>query len=950
MNFRILKAISAAVVISAGVIVTAQDTQTLRNQAEEKLKVKDSASAVELFQKAISSAGDNIEAKKQIHNRLAWVYAWGMSSNHFDKAAEEMVESSKLEKDPSKRSAILRSAADYLNRIQGNDGKKIVEIISPIVRESDVNVPEKVACYLVLANAASRHDMAASMKYIDEAASLDCDSASMKNIRFAASGILMRQTEPDYDGAVVQLKKLVDSPKVDGRDKVVAQLETGRILSAGKKPRLENANAELKKVAEMPGASADDKAGASMLLADNSLKLKIPDYESAVAAYRSVAADTLVNRSARKDAAFKQIRVMRDNLRMDKKDILSAYESMWKIPDLDFRQRRDISASQGDYLLAQNEYAEARKAYARFLDTDKEKDAANVAAGYIAKVDAAEGRFDAAVEGYKKAGRFADAATVLFGINKKAEANRLLADAVKDSVNAKQNLAALMRLNSFRDASALLEGELKPIIDANPSLADEIYGSKLRTAMEYAAYEFVETTVPLILKSGIDKRPKDYAFTLLYQINAFAQMGRNDDTMRCIEAAAKDEKVTLPEFQFRFKVLSDALKANSRKAASEAAAKNVDAFKSRLDVKLIPKTLSDAASSAVMLNRREIAEGIEDARKALYAPMPNKKADCPYVDGLSGDISGWMASDIVKKKIGAMRLDRQLWESDVEFLLATDAAVTGRGVAESKASGGVDTELYFRCSDKGVYVFMIAYDDNARAIANGLAGGGSYEGYLAPGAFQPYHCFLVDIGSGKADDFISAYKNSFSRRPTFGDFELKTQSALVADNANATLIFYPWEYFYNVIPDGKGDTWQFDVMRWTGKGSSWSGTKSVHNRSTWGDMVFDLTPKQLASIRRNIVYKALAHYKGMLGSAWRGTGIFNFWSDPELGDVEFYNARLAPLKAKLDAYAKEIKPDMTDEAVNELFLKAVPEFFKLQYTVSNLRDGWLSDKWFEGRK
>ena len=175
----------------------------------------------------------------------------------------------------------------------------------------------------------------------------------------------------------------------------------------------------------------------------------------------------------------------------------------------------------------------------------------------------------------------------------------------------------------------------------------------------------------------------------------------------------------------------------------------------------------------------------------------------------------------------------------------------------------------------------MAYDNNVPNIAKGFANGGSYELYLATGELQPYYCSMVNINqdNSEAAGFHSNYRSEYSLAPRVGK-ELKTETRVVAPNATATLLIYPWEQFYNTLPDSPGSTWQFDIMRWSGPGSSWSGTKSVHNRSTYGDLVFNLNKDQLTAIRRNILYKARRAYDKHKGSRWRGTGLYDFWQNP----------------------------------------------------------------------
>jgi hypothetical protein len=164
------------------------------------------------------------------------------------------------------------------------------------------------------------------------------------------------------------------------------------------------------------------------------------------------------------------------------------------------------------------------------------------------------------------------------------------------------------------------------------------------------------------------------------------------------------------------------------------------------------------------------------------------------------------------------------------------------------------------------------------------------------------------------------------------------------DKGVALYIRIPWMTLYDKLPR-EGGKYQFEAIHWTNGGRSWGGSKSVHNRSSFGDLIFsNMTKKNLTAIKRRIIKKAYDHYKKQ--KAGNFNGVIDFWEDPELGDPEFYNACLRAMVSELDGYGKMIKPGMSDEEVELVFGKAVPKWMEIEYVVADLRRKYLSDKFF----
>jgi hypothetical protein len=132
---------------------------------------------------------------------------------------------------------------------------------------------------------------------------------------------------------------------------------------------------------------------------------------------------------------------------------------------------------------------------------------------------------------------------------------------------------------------------------------------------------------------------------------------------------------------------------------------------------------------------------------------------------------------------------------------------------------------------------------------------------------------------------------------------------------------------------------------WARQGNcAWNGTESIHGRSTWGRLVFDLPASARTSILRRRIFTVLATYQAEKATRAEHAGILDYWQDSVLGDLEFYQARVQPLVEKLDAFVPLVKPGMSDEDVARVEAGALPGWAGIRYTVDALRRQWLLER------
>ena len=60
------------------------------------------------------------------------------------------------------------------------------------------------------------------------------------------------------------------------------------------------------------------------------------------------------------------------------------------------------------------------------------------------------------------------------------------------------------------------------------------------------------------------------------------------------------------------------------------------------------------------------------------------------------------------------------------------------------------------------------------------------------------------------------------------------------EDGYTTYVFLSWQAYAEKIPEA-GTVWDFENAHWGRAGSStWNGLESIHGRSTWGALVFDI--------------------------------------------------------------------------------------------------------------
>lgn len=438
--------------------------------------------------------------------------------------------------------------------------------------------------------------------------------------------------------------------------------------------------------------------------------------------------------------------------------------------------------------------------------------------------------------------------------------------------------------------------------------------------------------------------------TTVCALNAYASLGRLGDAAALAQEATAYENFK-PQEAYQMKMTLTGLAMHDAKAKEDA----LLALFTKADAAATKSTELTAAeragaielAGATLLHAKlESATRALDAfRLTLYTPEPRKHYTVTYSATPISGLDVWKA---VAPSTEKQSMDRK-YGGSLAFM-ETDVSTGDRGAGIGGETGTAPTrfpELSFIADVDGVHFRCETFDSRAREVEARLLGAGSYEGYIAPGENQPYVCFLINAQTGKFTFYNTTYENRNHRRITTEDTTRWRGEHQFSDTGYSTYLFFSWEAFIDKIPES-GAVWDFENILWGREGNrSWSGLKSIHGRSSWGALVFDIPAKAQTAIKRKLLFKALANYQAEKRTTGAHEGVLDFWKDPVIGDPEFYTLHLEPLAEQLDTYIPLVKADMSDADVEKVFLEAVPSWNNMNYIAADLRRQFLAETFTE---
>lgn len=419
-------------------------------------------------------------------------------------------------------------------------------------------------------------------------------------------------------------------------------------------------------------------------------------------------------------------------------------------------------------------------------------------------------------------------------------------------------------------------------------------------------------------------------------IVSLGAVGRRDDGARYADERARDADLK-PTDALRYRVYAAMLRGEDPLGVIEAASDC--SRREKMEV-----TLS-AARQAQIWNMTDAAEKCSAKYETYFAKSTPRSLAVSWSDERLSNITVWRR---LEGKFEKQLCDRP-FRGSMEFL-ETDVNAKRTVDLESTEDAPGFVALSAAADVDGLHVFLQVKDANARRIESGFAEGTPCEMYFAPGPDEPYASFGTTAREGVTFTMNTLYASADherigeGKRPHPNVFRSETQ---FSDDDYVCHLFFPWDDYCNKLPSASRP-WKFECISWTSKGGmSWGGSQGIHEASSWGDLRIELSPAQMLAVKRALLFR---HAKTWRHISLPGTSadIFDMWSDDEIGDRAFHDKVLVPLRDELLCFAAKIRPDMTDDEVDEVFDKAFLRMKGLKHEIDRLRKQYLLEQASKG--
>ncbi len=432
-----------------------------------------------------------------------------------------------------------------------------------------------------------------------------------------------------------------------------------------------------------------------------------------------------------------------------------------------------------------------------------------------------------------------------------------------------------------------------------------------------------------------------------YAVAAYAGLGQMQKAAAAAKAGLQNAQIK-PEERYELELAARALPlaqsgealvaaiAAADRAAAEAAPDLAD--KDRLS------RLDRVGSMAVASGNERLSRGFAGYRLTVKPPQPKMRYVAKFSKRPVAGAGDWANIPFRPEE---QPFARKFGGKDMSFM-TTDVATGDRGNAVKGGHADHPTTLQAVVDEWGIHILMTFYDRRAREFEAGALDAGSYECYIAAGANQPYTCFLCyPKKDAQAYIYSTSYNSPGHRRVDDKNPSKFRSETFFTDDAVLNYVGFSWDNFATLVPT-KDSEWDLECIFWGPVQAAWNGTESIHGRSTWGILAFDLSDADRARILRAQIFKAANAYKAEKvarkgGSPGGQESLFDFWQDAELGDPEFYKTVLKPLEERLDKGLEKVKVGMSDEDVADVAQNYLQEWRDLRFTVDRLRAAYLKE-------
>ena len=251
---------------------------------------------------------------------------------------------------------------------------------------------------------------------------------------------------------------------------------------------------------------------------------------------------------------------------------------------------------------------------------------------------------------------------------------------------------------------------------------------------------------------------------------------------------------------------------------------------------------------------------------------------------------------------------------------------------------GKEGALVVLADPAGVHFYIRLNDPEAAKARDGYARGPNIEFSILPGTECNWHWDYVNVRNPSKSHDVEWDSVMPGRKLTCDT--IKVDAVSTAD-CHAFHVFAPWMVCYDRLPR-KGDTWRFILCaRWAGQSGALGGG-SVHEFGRAMLLSFDMPPAAYDKVRLGTLRQAVGDYQS-IRSRWENAG---FWSDPHMGDPDFWKEIVKPWLAELDEAAKTVTSgeNLDRATVDRLCREHLFDFADFRLALDAKRAAWLKDR------
>ena len=212
---------------------------------------------------------------------------------------------------------------------------------------------------------------------------------------------------------------------------------------------------------------------------------------------------------------------------------------------------------------------------------------------------------------------------------------------------------------------------------------------------------------------------------------------------------------------------------------------------------------------------------------------------------------------------------------------------------------------------------------------------------LAPGENTPYLGVLHSLVPGGLSIYNCGYDQPGYRCVDAKDRTNCREEIAYGEKSVVLYWAFAWTKYATCVPT-PDSVWGFEPMLWGRKANrSWNGLKTIHGRSSWGRLRFEMSDADRRRIVRPLLFRARKDYEAEKACYGTQDGVLAHWQNEEVGDPAFYESVLKPVVERLDAAAAKVAFEMDDATVDELERTALPAWHNFKFDVQRLRADYL---------